>query len=303
MAETVTIELFDDPAAFLAVAAGVLAAEPVTGTVVATFTRDLAARVAAGERLPVGGPLWWAVARDLGGAVVGVAMRTAPFAPHPLFVLPMPDEAARELARVLVGRGERVDAANGALPASRVLLDEVATAQGGSVVVHVRLRLFEAGELCVPPAPPGRPRLADDRDVDLLAGWLRAFEREADEQAGRLPDDRSGDEVTREEVAGRIAAGRCWLWEDAQERPVALAGIAGPEHGVGRIGPVYTAPASRGRGYAGRLVATVARRMLAQGVRVCLFTDQANPVSNRLYERIGFRPVVDMAELRLVADR
>jgi RimJ/RimL family protein N-acetyltransferase len=53
----------------------------------------------------------------------------------------------------------------------------------------------------------------------------------------------------------------------------------------------------RGRGYAGATVAAVSRRLLDEDARVCLFTDQANPVSNALYERLGFRPVVDMANL------
>jgi predicted GNAT family acetyltransferase len=36
---------------------------------------------------------------------------------------------------------------------------------------------------------------------------------------------------------------------------------------------------------------------VAEGARVCLFTDQANPTSNRIYSALGFRPVVDMANL------
>ena len=44
-------------------------------------------------------------------------MRTAPFAPYPPFLLPMPDEAAVALARALHERGEEVLGLNGALPA------------------------------------------------------------------------------------------------------------------------------------------------------------------------------------------
>ncbi len=36
------------------------------------------------------------------------------------------------------------------------------------------------------------------------------------------------------------------------------------------------------------------------GERACLFTDQANPTSNKIYEAIGYRRVVDMANLRVV---
>jgi predicted GNAT family acetyltransferase len=41
----------------------------------------------------------------------------------------------------------------------------------------------------------------------------------------------------------------------------------------------------------------VSRRLRADGARVCLFTDRANPTSNRIYQAIGFVPVVDMANL------
>ena len=47
-------------------------------------------------------------------------------------------------------------------------------------------------------------------------------------------------------------------------------------------------------------MAAVSQRLLAAGSRVCLFTDQANPTSNHIYEALGYRPVVDMADHRVV---
>ena len=41
----------------------------------------------------------------------------------------------------------------------------------------------------------------------------------------------------------------------------------------------------------------MSRHFLDQGARVCLFTDQANPTSNKIYEALGYRPVVDMVNL------
>ena len=61
-----------------------------------------------------------------------------------------------------------------------------------------------------------------------------------------------------------------------------------------RIGPVYTPKQHRGRGYASRAVAEVSQHYVDHGVRCCLFTDQANPTSNKIYEAIGYRPVTDM---------
>ena len=61
------------------------------------------------------------------------------------------------------------------------------------------------------------------------------------------------------------------------------------------IGPVYTPPDRRGRGYASALVGGVTRDLLAAGRRFCfLYTDLANPTSNSIYQRVGYRPVADV---------
>jgi predicted GNAT family acetyltransferase len=44
-------------------------------------------------------------------------------------------------------------------------------------------------------------------------------------------------------------------------------------------------------------VAQVSRQIRDSGSRACLFTDQANPTSNRIYQAIGYVPVVDMVNL------
>ncbi|MFG1885994.1 GNAT family N-acetyltransferase [Micromonospora sp. NPDC049102] len=67
-----------------------------------------------------------------------------------------------------------------------------------------------------------------------------------------------------------------------------------------RPGVHATSPAQRGRGWASNAVAEVSRRIQADGARVCLNTDQANPTSNKIYAALGYRPVVDMANLVIV---
>jgi|GEM_PF-2291712 len=58
------------------------------------------------------------------------------------------------------------------------------------------------------------------------------------------------------------------------------------------IGPVYTPPEHRGHGYATALVTHLSEWALASSATGCtLFTDLANPVSNRIYERMGYRRV------------
>jgi GNAT superfamily N-acetyltransferase len=224
-------------------------------------------------------------------------MRTAPFAPYPLFVLPMPDCAALALARALHARGEEVRGVNGALPAARVVADETARLAGGATSVHEHTRLFELGELVEPAPVPGRLRPAVERDAPLALRWFEAFEGDAAEQAGRADDGEAVGYQSEDDMRDRISAGRVWFWEDESGEPVHLTGVNPPSFGVARVGPVYTPRPHRGRGYASAAVAEVSRRLLADGARVCLFTDQANPTSNKIYQALGFAPVVDMANL------
>ena len=146
------------------------------------------------------------------------------------------------------------------------------------------------------PLPParGEARTAAKGDRPLLLEWSHAF----------------GEEVLEEDDPGRIEAvamvdhrlgapdGGFLLWEDAGE-PVSAAGWGGPTPNGIRIGPVYTPPELRGRGYATALTAELSQRLLDQGRRFCfLFTDLANPTSNAIYERIGY---VRVAESAMVA--
>ncbi len=289
------LEFIDDAGAFLLAAEELLAAEPVEATVMATVSEQMRRAREAGLPGPTGFPVWWLVERA-GGAVVGAAMRTAPFAPHPVYVVRLGDESARRLARELFDRGEDVRGVNGALRAAEVFAAETARLAGRGHRVQVHTRLFVLGELVEPTAPPGRARLARPDEVDQVVAWYAAFGRDAAEQAGRDEPHAMADD-DRNAMLRRIHDDSVWMWEDEAARVVHLTGASRPMFGVSRIGPVYTPPASRGRGYASATVAAVSRALVADGARVCLFADQANPVSNAIYERLGFRALVDQVQI------
>jgi hypothetical protein len=287
-----------DPAAFLATAGDHLAADPVISTVVTSIAHRAVSQRADGIVQPDRN--WWLVVTDDSGAAVGAGMRTARFAPYPLFLLPMPDKAAVALARALHERGEEVLGANGALPAVELFATELTRLAGGRIEVAQHTRLHELGGLTRPASVPGGLVAAIEDDVELVTAWFGAFMSDADEQAGR-PRGSSAHEVPeRSDMLRRIRAGGLWFWVDETGERVHLTGANPPSFGVSRIGPVYTPPAERGRGWASNAVAEVSGRIQAEGARVCLFTDQANPTSNKIYAALGYRPVVDMANLLIV---
>lgn len=284
------VEFLADPADFLALAGDVLAARPVESTVVATVADRLARH--GGEAGP-GNPYWWAVVRDASGAVVGAAMRTAPFAPYPAYVLPMPEEAARALAVAVADRPEPLGAVNGALPAAWLVAEESARRAGAGVRVLEETRLWELGTLVEPVGVPGRLRQPAPDEIGLIVEWFDDFGRAAAAQAGRAEPHPSV-QVDEDEMKRRVAERRVHVW-DVDGEVVHVTGDNPPAFGVARIGPVYTPEEHRGRGYASAAVGEVARRLRDGGARVCLFTDLSNPVSNRVYAALGFEPLVDSA--------
>ncbi|WP_034265867.1 GNAT family N-acetyltransferase [Actinospica robiniae] len=229
-----------------------------------------------------------------GGAVV----RTPPFG---YLLSHVPAEAAEAFAELMLAADTGLDGREVNLP-DTVLEPFVAawTARTGNQPrAAERQRLYRLERLVAPdPAPAGRIRPADSGDVPLVARFLEEFWAEVDytQPPGSL--------VNPQRVAqARIEEGLFRVWCDGADRVVSLAGHAPIVAGAGRIGPVYTPKDARGQGYAGAATAAVCRALLDDGAEeVLLFTDLANPTSNALYQRLGFRPVGDRIRLEL-ADR
>jgi predicted GNAT family acetyltransferase len=210
----------------------------------------------------------------------------------------MSDPAARALAATLIARGEIPPGVNGALPAGRIIADLLAEADGSAVVVRERTRLHVVRNSSTR-GVPGRLHRAEHRHLAVLKPWIEVFEMEAAAQAGRKAERA---DVGDEDVIRAIDAGWFWVWEVDGE-PVQFTGHNPPVYGVVRIGPVFTPAEHRRRGYASAAVGAVSRLLLDEGHRVCLYTDVDNPTSNKVYADLGFVPVVDQANHRIVDGR
>src|SRR3954470_6468417 len=291
------LRFYDDPAEFLDVAGNHLALQPVLSTVVAGVAARIRDQRAAGVPWHEGVPCWFAAFVDRRD-VVATAMRTAPFGEFPAYLMPMSDDAAVLLARTLLDRDEPVRGANGALPAVQVFCEEMATATGKRVVVGQHTRLFELGELKEPAEVPGVLRQATLDEQEVVTRWYLAFMTDADEQAGRAPGQSPHESPEPDEMRRRIETGQIFVWE-LDGAPVHVTAATTPAFGVSRIGPVYTPKDQRRHGYASRAVYEVSKLLRDSGTRACLFTDQANPTSNKIYEALGYQRLVDMANLRV----
>ena len=142
------------------------------------------------------------------------------------------------------------------------------------------------------PCIPGHLRRMTEADRPVVIPWLRAFLVEA---FGEHAPPTDAEQMVTQPLQGSTEG--LYLWDDGAPR--ALAGYAGPTpHGI-RVGPVYTPPEHRRRGYASACVASLSELLLARGHRFCvLYADIYNPTSNRIYQRIGYEPICDVVEYR-----
>ncbi|MFB7515362.1 GNAT family N-acetyltransferase [Streptomyces sp. NPDC056144] len=255
----------EDADAFRTAAAELLASEATRNTAVLTL-------MGSAGRLG-----WWT---EADGRVTGVLAVSPPRVPAFGAVTVA---AARAL---VLPAGEEPKAVRGETAAVEAYAEAHAEATGRRWRPTVRMRLFRLGELTPPhPAPAGRARRAVAADLPLLTGWTREF-------ALAIGDEPAEDYTGF--VTDRITDGRLWLWEAPDGRPVSMAAVSRAIEGQARVHLVYTPPAERGRGYAAGATEAVSRAALDAGVaHVLLFTDLANPTSNALYQRLGYRPVTD----------
>jgi GNAT superfamily N-acetyltransferase len=298
-----------DVTEFLAAAGAYLRRERVRNTVILSVTETMraSAAVSAGSSPSAAGRRDWAPAvgvagqaarplfgwwSDPAGAVAGAFMHTPPF---PVVLTAVAVDAAAVLAAVTMA-ARPLGGVNAYPEVAEAFADGWRDGnRGGRVDVHRRQRLYRLSELVWPdPAPAGTARMADDADVKLTADWFAAFIDEVGDM-GRGEDQLA---AARE----KIRHAGVMLWE-ADGGPVSIACNTMPVTGMVRIGPVYTPPEARGHGYGSAATAALSQRLLKAGAEeVVLYTDLANPVSNSIYQRIGYRPVEDRVVLAFSAD-
>jgi len=266
----------EDVTAFLAVAEPLLAADEARHNLMHAICSTL---VESPGVYPES--YFWTVEDDVPLAAL---LRTPPF--NFAVARPVRPEAIVFAAERLRAEGVEAPGVTGAVPEAewfaRAWMDEprLRMAQG----------IYAAREIRVPDVP-GAMRLAALDDRDLIVDWIRAFQDEA------LPDETPDFDVVaaverrlRSETAGTA------LW-DVDGRAVSMCGFGGRTPTGIRIGPVYTPPELRGRGYGSAVTAVASKRLLDGDRDFCfLYTDMSNPTSNRIYMNIGYEFVCDSAD-------
>ncbi len=212
--------------------------------------------------------------------------------PHSLLlytIVPDTTSVCQALAEQLSGAG---------LPVPGVLAPSALAAQfaatwtaltGHSHVEKGRMTAYEVRRVLPPPAPGGHVRIATKDDLDLVVEWTLGFNRDIHEPLT--------EEEVQERVATALPAGDICVWENGG--PVSMAKRVRPTRNGTCVSGVYTPPELRGKGYAAACVAALSQSLLDAGNEFCmLFADTANPTSNGIYQRIGYRPLQEFTHYK-----
>ena len=166
-----------------------------------------------------------------------------------------------------------------------------AAARGVNYAVYMKQRIYELSR--VNPQIPliGSLRPAQEKDISFIPFWIEGFNSEC---FGRVQTVLLDTERFDYEIMTR----KLYILED-NGTPVSMAKITREIQTVCGVGFVYTPPYLRSKGYATSCVARISSIALECGFTKCvLYTDLANPVSNSIYQKIGYAPVCDSLEIK-----
>jgi GNAT superfamily N-acetyltransferase len=270
------VRVTSDPAAFEQTVFAFLQQDPVLNNLIMTVVHE---RTTGRMRDPE--PSYFVSVHD--PDVVGVAMRTPG---RYVYLGALRDDLAVPVADAFAGVLPELAGIAGSPAAVNRFGARWCEHRGGTATEVRGTRLHKLIALTPLEADAGRPRLMTAGDVDLVAAWGK---------------DGFAEELGvghREWAEGHLDHRSMWIWE-ADGEPVSMVGFHQPVFGVSRVGPVYTPPERRRHGYAGALTSHVTAMILANGNQACLFTDLANPTSNKIYHQAGYRPVADFVEAEL----
>jgi uncharacterized protein len=216
--------------------------------------------------------------------VAAVALMTPP---HNLILSWTADDSAIDaISRELHARGLAPPGVNSSAEIARKFALKWSQLSGQSFRIQMSQRIHQLSRVIEQVRAAGRLREPNQSDGALMRKWRAAFSVDAEGMDPR--------EAERNAAMPLPKSRHLFLWE-VDGSAVSMAGFSGPTPNGIRIAWVYTPPENRGKGFAGACVAALSQKLLDDGRKFCfLYTDLANPVSNHLYQTIGYKPVAEV---------
>ena len=132
-------------------------------------------------------------------------------------------------------------------------------------------------------------RKASIKDKPVLIKFIKDFYKEA-------VDEKYTDKEIEEKFNSYMTKGYYVI--ENKGKVVCQAAFARDFKKGKSISSVYTPKEERGKGYAYNLVYRISKKALDEGAEYCvLYTDDENPISNHIYEKIGYRRMVNCEDI------
>lgn len=229
----------------------------------------------------------WFCSVNAGKEINAAALRTPPHTVVMAYFSGDIHEAAKELVEAVSGSFTTIPGITADKELGDIFADLWCKKRNTRIIYTMAERIFKLVKVNDVPMAPGRMRMATDADKELVKKWSRGFHIDCFGENSKIPE---------EDISKRIPEGSLSLWE-AAGGPVSMAYKTRPTDKGMSVGGVYTPPYLRGKGYATSCVAELSRNILQSGKEFCtLYTDLANPTSNAIYKKIGYREVSDAVQ-------
>jgi predicted GNAT family acetyltransferase len=217
------------------------------------------------------------------GKVKAVVLMTPP---HNLIVSWTADDSTiGTIADELHSKGVAIPGVNGSADIARKFALKWCELSGRTYRVQMAQRIYQLSRVTKQMRAEGQLREPTQSDEALMRKWRAAFSIDAEHM--------DAEEAAKQAALPMPKSRHLMLWE-VEGAAVSMAGYAGPTPNGIRVAWVYTPPENRGKGFAGACVAALSQRLLDDGRKFCfLYTDLANPVSNHVYQKIGYETVTD----------
>jgi RimJ/RimL family protein N-acetyltransferase len=204
------------------------------------------------------------------------------------------DAAAIALADYLGNSHVVLGGLNARNPLCHSFIDQFKKYQKGTFIQKLGTDIMELRQVNDIKPVDGKQRLAIADDKKLIADWMIQFQIEALIAEADY-------EASLQRAAQLIEQKEMYLYEDEEHQAVSMAAASRRlVHGIG-ITYVFTPQEHRGKGYAAANIYYLSKTLLEQGYEFCtLFIDKNNPLSNRAYEKVGYKVIGESFEYNII---
>ena len=135
-------------------------------------------------------------------------------------------------------------------------------------------------------------RKAEEKDKEILKQFVKEFHKEG------LNEDVSEEKLE----TGFYKHLKTGYWVLEKDGKIVAQTVSSRQLEKGKcVSGVYTPKEERCKGYAYNLIYRVSKEFLDNGAEYCvLFTDDSNPISNHVYEKIGYERKVDTCDIDFI---